>query len=289
MASDPDKLHKELMSLDRTFVDPAAINISKTYQRRVKPQLVKRIKNDFCPAAFGAVVVGRRANGGLWGVDGQQRLTASSGLLPSIPVIIFESRGPEHEASVFLYINRNRLRVNADEIFKAAHREGDWAMRDILSTLQKHGLNFSCFAKKDVKEWPNIRAVNTVQNIYELDGGNGHLDDFLSFLCATWPGNTAALQETVMRGLSYFLYRFGPLIDRQAFIKFLRKTPPTRLISESNMTGAGNRYISVAKACFKLYNTSRVRVKLTDDQFDAVFNKTGKTGKTGVNNNGSVK
>jgi hypothetical protein len=266
--------HAELLALEHTFIDPKTLNISKTYQRKIKPKLVKKIKDSFCAAAFGVTTVGRRSNGGLWVVDGQQRTTAGldMGLL-TIPAVIFESSGAAHEASVFLYMNRNRLRVNADEIFKAAHKEGDWAMRDILSTLQKHGLNFACFAKKDVKLWPNIRAVSTIQNIYDLDNGGGHLDDFLSFLCATWPGNTEALQNSVMRGLSYFLYKFGPVIDRTAFMKFLKKNSPTRLIAEANMTGAGNRYISVAKACFKLYNTSRIRTKLTDSHFDEVFNK----------------
>ncbi len=275
-ASSVEKFHAELISLERLFVDPKDINVSKTYQRCVKPGLVKKIENSFCPAAFGTPVLGRRSNGGLWGVDGQQRTAAAIKLgLPTIPVVIFASSGPEHEASVFLYMNRNRLRVNADEIFKAAHREGDWAMRDILSTLHKHGLNFACFAKKDVKLWPNIRAVSTVQNIYDLDDGNGHLDDFLSFLCATWPGNTEALQNSVMRGLSYFLYKFGAAVDRQAFIKVLRKLNPLRLIAEANLTGSGNRHVSVAKVCFKLYNTSRIRTKLTDEQFDVVFNKNG--------------
>lgn len=266
--------HAELLSLNRMFVDPADINISSTYQRQVKPSLVKKIQASFCPAAFGMPTVGRRSNGGLWGVDGQQRTAAAINMgLPTIPVVIFDSTGPAHEASVFLYMNRNRLRVNADEIFKAAHKEGDWAMRDILTTLHKHGLNFACFAKKDVKLWPNIRAVSTIQHIYELDGGNGHLDDFLAFLCSTWAGNTEALQNSVMRGLSYFLYKFGDAVDRQSFGKFLRKINPTRLVAEANLTGSGNRHVAVAKACFKLYNTSRVRTKLTDAQFDEVFNK----------------
>jgi hypothetical protein len=266
--------HEALLALEHTFIDPKTINTSDTYQRRLKPKIIKVIRESFCPAAFGAATIGRRDNGGLWSVDGQQRMTAALSMgMATIPVIIFASSGAAHEASVFLYMNRNRLRVNADEIFKAAHKEGDWAMRDILSTLHKHGLNFSLFAKKDVKSWPNIRAVSTVQNIYSLDDGNGHLDDFLAFLCATWPGNTEALQNSVMGGLSYFLYKFGPVIDRQAFMRFLKKSSPTRLISEANMTGAGNRYISVAKACFKLYNTSRVSTKLTNNQFDEVFNK----------------
>ena len=266
--------HEALLALEHTFIDPKTINTSDTYQRRLKPKIIKQIQESFCPAAFGVATVGRRDNGGLWSVDGQQRMTAALSMgMATIPVVIFESSGAAHEASVFLYMNRNRLRVNADEIFKAAHKEGDWAMRDILYTLHKHGLNFSLFAKKDVKLWPNIRAVTTVQNIYGLDSGNGHLDDFLAFLCATWPGNTEALQNSVMGGLSYFLYKFGPVIDRQAFMKFLKKSSPTRLISEAHMTGAGNRYISVAKACFKLYNTSRVSTKLTNEQFDEVFNK----------------
>lgn len=266
--------HEALRALEHTFIDPRTINTSDTYQRGIKPKLVKVIKESFCPAAFGVATVGRRDNGGLWSVDGQQRMTAALSMgMATIPVIIFESSGAAHEASVFLYMNRNRLRVNADEIFKAAHKEGDWAMRDILSTLHKHGLNFACFAKKDVKLWPNIRAVSTIQNIYDLDGGNGHLDNFLAFLCATWPGNTEALQNSVIGGLSYFLYKFGPVIDRPAFMRFLKKSSPTRLISEANMTGGGNRYISVAKACFKLYNTSRAKPKLTNTQFDEVFHK----------------
>ncbi|WP_353208478.1 DUF6551 family protein [Sphingorhabdus sp.] len=266
--------HIALLALERTFLDPNVINTSLTYQRRQKPKIIKAIIENFCSAAFGAATIGRRDNGGLWSVDGQQRMTAAIRMgMETIPVIIFESSGAAHEASVFLYLNQNRIRVNAAEIFKAAHKEGHWAMRDILSTLHKHGLDFTLFAKKDVNSWPNIRAVSTVQTIYNLDDGNGHLDDFLAFLCATWPGNTDALQNAVMSGLSYFLYKFGSVIDRQAFIRFLKTNSPNRLISEANMTGAGNRYISVAKVCFKLYNTSRVGKKLTNKQFDDVFNK----------------
>lgn len=269
------EIHRELCNMERIFVDPASIKISETYQRQVKPKLVRAIREDFCAAAYGTPVLGRRANGYVWTVDGQQRITAALELgLTTIPAVVFASHGPEHEASVFLYMNRNRLRVNAAEIFKAAWKEGDYAMRDILTTLQKHGFNFGVFAKTNKKDYPNIQAVNVIQNIYALDGGRNHLDNFLAFLRATWPNNKAALEGNVMHGLSYFLFKFGHLIDREAFIKFLSKHPPTRIVSDAKLRGGGGRYIDIAKACFKLYNTSRIRPKLTNADFDDVFIKT---------------
>jgi hypothetical protein len=104
-------------------VDINDLDIDHGYQRdEVSKANTLAIARNFSWNAFGVLVVMRRANGRLYIVDGQQRWLAAKhrGDIHSVPCLIFESQGPQHEAKAFYYLNINRRNVRPFRRFMAA-------------------------------------------------------------------------------------------------------------------------------------------------------------------------
>ncbi len=230
-------LLKEKLTL--AFVSAKNLKISPAYQRTVKRTVVKKIKSNFMPEALGAHTVGRRADGTLWVVDAQQRYTGVTELADErgekdvlVPCVIFESAGPAHEAAVFLRINRDRISASKPDVFKALLKEGNLTARDIVKSLKKYGMNFSCFAKKDKAKYPNIDAIGEVMGIYERNGGE-FLETLLYTIKAAWEGQNKALSVGILAGLAFFMEETSRFVVVEDLINSLRKTTPERILAES--------------------------------------------------------
>ena len=81
-------------------------------------------------------VAGRSADGTLWVVDGQQRLEALKKLgKTTVRVQVFASKGPEHEAKIYGYVNGNRTNLTTSELYLSKLTAGDefaWRVKEII-------------------------------------------------------------------------------------------------------------------------------------------------------------
>ena len=91
-------------NIERVNFDELMVDM--TYQRPIKDSHVRSLIMYFDWDNFSVPTVGRRKNGALYVVDGQQRITAASSLgATSCYAEVKESTGPKYEANLFHQIN----------------------------------------------------------------------------------------------------------------------------------------------------------------------------------------
>jgi len=112
-----------------------------SYQRDLNDGKRKRIAANFNWAAFGVLVVARRADGSLWVIDGQHRLAAvlSRADILDVPVVIFDIDSVQDEAVDFLVTNKERKPLTGIETFKAMVRSGDAVAVEVKALVESHG------------------------------------------------------------------------------------------------------------------------------------------------------
>lgn len=128
------------------LVDINLLRIDHSYQRReVSEKNTLATAKDFNWNSFGTLVVMQRGDGGLYVVDGQQRLMACRrrGDIDRVPCIVFHSHGPEHEAQAFRSLNVCRKPVSSTQKFIAADAAGIQPERQISEWLSSNGLHIT--------------------------------------------------------------------------------------------------------------------------------------------------
>jgi hypothetical protein len=89
--------------------------------------------------------VARRADGGLYVVDGQRRLAAAvlRGDIPQLPCVVSHFDSADKEAAAFVALNQQRRPLNALDLFKAALAAGDAEATKIKAALDQAGLRLA--------------------------------------------------------------------------------------------------------------------------------------------------
>ena len=137
------------------------LNVCESYQRTVRTAGVNKIVKNFDRDALGTLCVGKRKDGSLWIVDGQQRWTALKKLgVKRVPCDVFESSGPSHEARIFRHKNKDRTGVNAVTIFKALLTEQNEDAVALLAAVESAGFkltreNLNYSAEAMCRVWPS--------------------------------------------------------------------------------------------------------------------------------------
>lgn len=124
------------------MMDKWEINIDSSYQRNIYDGRVSTIAKNWRWEAFGRLLVGRRTDGRLFIVDGQHRLLAARKRsdIKELPCVVFNSRGSDHEADVFLVTNTARGPMTILQKFKALLIIGDPIAMAIKDTADALGL-----------------------------------------------------------------------------------------------------------------------------------------------------
>jgi len=162
------------------------LRVDHSYQRsEVSKEKFAQMAREFSPEAFGAELVGRRADGYCYIVDAQQRHCALRYMIaivqrhygtfdPLVPCLVFESEGAVHEAAVYFLINGRRTPLKPHENFTAAVLAG----REPYVTIAKHLDSL----KMDVGS-PDSRSPQVV--------------GFTGALVKTWLDNAKACREAL--------------------------------------------------------------------------------------------
>lgn len=102
------------------------IRVPQEYQRLLNRAHVRRIIRDFDWFLFGVLIVAYR-NGEYFVVDGQHRLAAALQVpeIDTIPCMLYDFNGAEHEADVFIRRGLLVKRLVTDDIHKARLFSGD--------------------------------------------------------------------------------------------------------------------------------------------------------------------
>lgn len=231
------------------------LNISHAYQRTIKRSVVAKIKRGYDPSAYTPIIVGRRKDGTLWVIDGQQRLTASKEMgHDKVPCSIMESRGSSHEAEVFRLINGGRQNITRNELFKAALEAGDSQSVEIVAAIERAGFTLGLASGSNSK--PNvIRQAAPLEKAYEW-GKVPLVDRVLAAIKAAWPDDQSATKSFVITGVAKF-FKTHPEADGARAAKAMAELSPNQILrhaDDAKQLMGGNRDLVVSRVIAMQYN-----------------------------------
>ena len=262
-----------LPSLSPEHLPVSQLQVDHAYQRLLVESQIRWVVNHYDPIAFGRLVVGRRADGSLWVVDGQQRHEAATRLeMDTVPCDVFESTGRTHEAYVFREIGSRRKNLKPYEMYRAAVEAGDVVTLAIQTTVEQCGYRICQSGRRPGEN--HITAVNTLYGIHRL-GGTSLITAVLDIITESWPGDTTGVHNMVLNGLAMFIRVFSDHdnYDRRRLVKKLKAITPLEIqkhvTNASKFSGHGNRSRVFRSALIGLYNKgAKEQYRLPDDSLE---------------------
>lgn len=128
------------------YCAPDQLRIDEAYQRSLETgpsqTLIRRIAMYWDWGLCQPLIVARRADGGLYVVDGQHRLAGARlrGDIWQLPCVVASYRNAEEEAASFVALNQQRRPLGRLEIFKASVVAGDPDSIAVVAAVEEAGL-----------------------------------------------------------------------------------------------------------------------------------------------------
>lgn len=241
------------------IVPVANLQVDPSYQRDVKAKH-KRIVADFNEEALGIPLVGEREDGGLWIVDGLQRITALKKLgRKDVRAEVFASRGPEHEAEVFKLVNLNRTKLTSAEQFRAmltCHDELSWKIKEAVESCGYKivlGKTGSKGGNADEQASFQLTCISTLVTMADRHGVDP-IKFALNCIKESWPNDRMGTNNGIVSGLGCFYRRNDGVVDLERLIPRLQTATPHKIIYAANQaTLSNNRVDAIADVLEKLY------------------------------------
>lgn len=229
----------------------------------------KKIVAEFNEKALGIPLVGQRADGSLWGVDGRQRITALRKLgWKKVRAEVFLSDGPEHEALIFKLVNGGRTKLSPAELFKARLVSHDPVAWDIKRAVEAAGFQLA-FSRNNTTAtaWKYVMAFTTLERVYRMGKRNQpnaeRITRVLNTVKAAWPDDPACANSDIIGGIGrFYLNRGDEMVDDDRLVQKLGTTTPVKLIYSAGL-GVGGRHENVAEVVAKLYAKRGAKKKVS--------------------------
>jgi hypothetical protein len=203
------------------LVDPARLQIDKRVQGTLWPGRVKKIAEEFDPAAVGEITVSQRKNGTQWVMDGQHRVAAAklAGYTDKMAARVFTGLSLADEARLFVLKNNTKLPALVDRLFVAAEAGDDVALQ-VRKILDKHGWG--------LKDKHRVSAAGAIQSLAKLDVDEIHgvLDRTMTIITAAFDYAPESTNKIIVLGLGQVINKY-PLTfrDPRAISVLVRLTP----------------------------------------------------------------
>lgn len=235
-----------------------------SYQRPVKARH-KRIVTDFNEEALGVPLIGERADGSLWIVDGLQRVTALRKLgKREVRAEVFASRGPEHEAEVFKLVNLNRTRLLPTEEFRAlltSHDEQAWKLKQVVEECgfrmvlgKTSSRDRSGIGKQAALELTCTSTLLQINKRWGLEP----IRFALTVIPQAWPGDPQGSRHDILGGLATYHHRQNGIVDLDRLLPRLRGVTAQKVLyTAKQMTLSNNMWESVADVIDRLNRKRR--------------------------------
>jgi len=241
-------------------VDPISmplqdLQIDPSYQRSdcINSKIVKLIATGFDPLLVGVITVGKRNDGSLWVVDGQHRVLGARKLkVGSLPCVVFDSRGPEHEAEVFYELNKTRTGINCISMYRALLTQREENTVHIQQLLDKYGFAIG-------KKTGQFAAANAIRETYK----SGVLDRVLFVIREAFGGDSKSWKW--MFGSSHFIQMLTLIYKRHG-----EEIDDTRM----SLVLARLGYVDYQKMASRFAGTTGNRaIRIAPEFIESVYNK----------------
>jgi hypothetical protein len=243
-------------------------------QRLLNEARADAMADDFQPHALGLVTASKRADGHVYTLDGNHRISAArkasyDGL---IACRLFENLTLKEEAALFLTLNSSRA-VQAIDRFKVRITEGEPVAVGINKVLKTYGLHV---------DWANndslgvISAIGALETVYT--GANvrekGEYPELVDKVVRTLnkaygeKADRATYSRIMLEGLGIFIATFGSRIDYDRLVYVLQGTVPRQIVVQTRAlkdakVARGSLGTQSAIVIHRLYN-NRWKAKLPD-------------------------
>jgi hypothetical protein len=128
----------EWIAADRLAIDESyQRDTDGPHSRKLIFSISKRWNWNYCQP----LVVSRRADGSLYVIDGQHRLSAAvrRGDIMHLPCVVLHGQEGADEAQAFVALNTQRQRLSQSDIFNALLASGDEAAKHVADILRQTG------------------------------------------------------------------------------------------------------------------------------------------------------
>lgn len=202
------------------YCSPDQLLIDESYQRSLEAgssqTLIRRIAVHWDWGLCQPLFVARRADGGLYVVDGQHRLAAARlrGDLWQLPCVVTSFANAEEEAASFVALNQQRRPLTHLELFKAALAAGDFEASQIVLALEDAGLALSNHATTHLMKEGHVCNIGGLKNCYRSHGlqvltaaldvlGQSYKGQVLRYAGTIFPGLAAIVADEITRDGSF--------------------------------------------------------------------------------------
>jgi len=145
----------------------AELKVDTSYQRgeASNASTIEKAKN-MQYAAMSAIIVAKRPGGTHWIVDGLQRTLAAKkrGDITHMDCMVFDSKGQNHEAEIFLLCNKGRIPVTALHKYKTSVTAGRSPESEIDKWLLENGFCVNDYAGQGIIRFPYRLVENWAYN-----------------------------------------------------------------------------------------------------------------------------
>jgi hypothetical protein len=188
------------------YCAPDQLKIDDSYQRTLdagpSQSLIRRIAVHWDWSLCQPLIVARRADGGLYVVDGQHRLAAARlrGDIWQLPCVVASYRSAAEEAASFVAINQSRRPLNRMQIFKAALAAGDQEAATIQAALNFAGLRIGTSPDLTVQKPGAITCLRGLEDCLR-SYGKDVLGWSLQALAKSYPGEVLRYAGSIFPGV----------------------------------------------------------------------------------------
>jgi hypothetical protein len=188
------------------YCAPEQLLIDDSYQRSIEAEssqaLIRRIAANWDWGLCQPLFVARRADGGLYVVDGQHRLAAAvmRADIAQLPCVVSHFDSADREAAAFVQLNQQRRPLGALDLFKAALASGDPTATLIKQCLEDAGLELANSTNNQTMKAGQVGNVGGLQRC-ERTYGAAVLRTALKVLALAYPQQVLRYAGSIFPGI----------------------------------------------------------------------------------------
>lgn len=215
------------------FRTVAELHVDARYQRSLESkrsqQNIARIVAGFRWAAFGAVLVTARDEGGWWLLDGQHRVAAARQLgINAVPCVEVAAADVADQARLFVAANRDRVAVNPFALHHALVAAGDADARAIAAACRRAGIEVARYPIPATSIRPLVTLAPGAVLAALRDQGEAATGRALKLLAEIYADVPGALRAATIKGLAALLHD-TPAVRDEAVRAALRRIAASTL------------------------------------------------------------
>ncbi len=243
------------------------LNIDRDHYQRNLREHHKKIAKEFDPRACDPLKIGKRPDGSMWLIDGQQRRQAllKMGIM-EWNAVVFHSDGPETEARIFAICGGGKgtvKKLSDHEVIRALLAAKDPLAITTNMAIELAGLKWRVNLGSDYVKWPYI-SMHKQMMVFSKRFGMDKVSRALKLLARTWPMDDNAVKAEVVWPVITIIGLHGDRIKEDRFAHVLSQVPALKIVQHARQNEGSWRYGHSYTFIVKKYNSKLTTNRLPE-------------------------